>query len=65
MTENIQTETDISTDGRTERQADRRTEKDRQIDRGCLWFGETVTAEQGCRRGGGVQGLTGQIREQE
>lgn len=55
----IQTETDISTDGLTReagRQTDREGQTDRQIGRGCLWWSRTVRAEQGCRRGEGGSG---------
>lgn len=61
-TRNVRTGTDVSTDGQTEKQADRQRRTDRYTEGVCGW--RTVRAEQGCKRKG-VQGLTGQIKEQE
>ncbi|KAK2833128.1 hypothetical protein Q5P01_017017 [Channa striata] len=52
----IQTETNISTDRRTERQADKQTDRKRRTD---------SESRAGMQKKRWVQGLTGQIREQE
>lgn len=54
---NIQTETDISTDRQTKRQAGRQRRTDSQIGRGCLWWNRESRARM--QKGGGRGRVSG------